>query len=189
LRASYGDDFAALWEELGAGPVPEWLDGISQRAAATPQMRQFQGALGRYLEMRRAAADDNKSIAAWQAAVEAGEALLPLEREGLTGVNWDALRVDLAAAYTGFCIVYVAAGELEQSLAATDRAIALWPDVATWRCIRVSILIDLGRHAEAAEELERARALEPEAPRLAVLDAALARARSGAPAEESIDGE
>ena len=43
-------------------------------------------------------------------------------------------------------------------------------------------LIGLGRLGEAAEELERARELEPDAPRLADLAAALERARNPRPA-------
>ncbi|GIW01384.1 MAG: hypothetical protein KatS3mg058_2787 [Roseiflexus sp.] len=42
-----------------------------------------------------------------------------------------------------------------------------------WRRNRVGSLIDLGRHDEAAEELARARALEPDAARLAELEARL----------------
>jgi len=42
-----------------------------------------------------------------------------------------------------------------------------------WRRNRVGTLIDLGRRAEAAEELARARALEPDATRLAELEARL----------------
>ncbi len=39
-----------------------------------------------------------------------------------------------------------------------------------WRRNRTGTLIDLGRLDEAAAELERARALEPEAARLAELE-------------------
>jgi hypothetical protein len=42
-----------------------------------------------------------------------------------------------------------------------------------WRRNRVGTLIDLGRRAEAAEELARARALEPDAARLTELEARL----------------
>jgi predicted Zn-dependent protease len=59
-----------------------------------------------------------------------------------------------------------------------------------WRRNRTGTLIDLGRLDEAAEELERARKLEPDAPRLADLTAALERARNPAPAaEEPSDGQ
>ncbi|WP_174714075.1 hypothetical protein [Candidatus Viridilinea mediisalina] len=46
-----------------------------------------------------------------------------------------------------------------------------------WRRNYTGTLISLGRLAEAAEELARARELEPDAPRLVELAAALAEAR------------
>jgi tetratricopeptide (TPR) repeat protein len=83
------------------------------------------------------------------------------------------VRASLASSYTSLCIAYEEVGDLEASLAATDRAIALQPDEAMWRRNRVGTLIDLGRRAEAAEELARARALEPDAARLTELEARL----------------
>ena len=52
-------------------------------------------------------------------------------------------------------------------------------NIAMWHRNRAGTLIDLGRLREAAAAIERARALEPEAPRLAELEAALARAQEG----------
>lgn len=59
-----------------------------------------------------------------------------------------------------------------------------------WRRGCAATLIDLGRLSEAAEELEQARALEPDAPRLVELVAALEQARNPADtSEETDDGE
>jgi tetratricopeptide (TPR) repeat protein len=133
-------------------------------------MQQFQQALSQYLALRQQAAQDANNPAAWQAAVHAGEALLGQEFAELEQVNWTELRAELANDYTSLCIAHEEQHALEASLAATERAIELAPENAMWRRNRTGTLIDLGRLDEAAAELERARALEPEAARLAELE-------------------
>ncbi len=49
-----------------------------------------------------------------------------------------------------------------------------------WHRNRAFTLIEFGELDEAAAAIERARALEPDAPRLAELEAALVRARADA---------
>ncbi len=172
------------------------LDGLrqirdAQRARAVdPALQAFEAALKFYLDQVRAAEASESEVAAWQAAVAAGEALLAPELAETPGVNWEALRANLASSYTSLSIALENAGDLEASLAAGDRAIGLEPENAMWRHNRTGTLIDLGQLDEAAEELERARALEPEAPRLAELTAALEQARNAANLpEEPGDGE
>jgi protein-arginine kinase activator protein McsA len=143
------------------------------RAAADAAQSKIQQAWQHYIELVEAAEASGNDIAAWRAAVEAGEALLAPEFADTLGVDWEVVRASLASSYTSLCIAYEEVGDLEASLAATNRAIALQPDEAMWRRNRVGTLIDLGRRAEAAEELARARALEPDAARLAELEARL----------------
>jgi protein-arginine kinase activator protein McsA len=143
------------------------------RAAADAAQSKIQQAWQHYIELVEAAEAAGNDIAAWRAAVEAGEALLAPEFADTLGVDWEVVRASLASSYTSLCIAYEEVGDLEASLAATDRAIALQPDEAMWRRNRVGTLIDLGRRAEAAEELARARALEPDAARLTELEARL----------------
>jgi hypothetical protein len=173
-------------EGEGVGEVAEALrerlDALrqiraAQQAAQDPRVQQLQQALDRYLELRQAAEGEERSAGAWQAAVEAGETLLAPEYAELDGINWEALRANLAGAYTSLCIAHEHAGDFEASLAATDRAIALQPGEPIWRRNRVGTLSDLGRLDEAGEELARARELDPAAERLAELEHALAQAR------------
>jgi tetratricopeptide (TPR) repeat protein len=70
------------------------------------------------------------------------------------------------------------ASDKTAALAAYDRAIALQPDFGMWHRNRAGTLIELGRLDEAAGAIETAHGLEPDAPRLPELDAALAKARS-----------
>jgi tetratricopeptide (TPR) repeat protein len=181
-------------ENLVAALGPR-LDGLrqirdAQRAQADPAQQAFQAALQTYLELVQAAESGENSVEAWQAATAAGEALLAPELAETPGVNWEALRANLASTYTSLTIALEKGRAYDESLTATDRAIALQPNYAMWRRNRTGTLIDLGRLDEAAEELERARKLEPDAPRLADLTAALERARNPAPAaEEPSDGQ
>lgn len=119
---------------------------------------------------------------AWQAAIAAGEALLAPEFVALETVNWPALHANLAGTYTSLSIAYEDgdARDLAASLAATERAIALQPGEAMWRRNHAGTLIDLGRLDEAASAIALARSMQPDAPRLADLDAALNQARAGA---------
>jgi tetratricopeptide (TPR) repeat protein len=120
----------------------------------------------------KAAEASGNDIAAWRAAVEAGEALLAPEFTDTLGIG-DAVREHVASTWNALGNALHDAGDGEAAVAAYDRAIALQPDEAMWRRNRVGTLIDLGRRAEAAEELARARALEPDAARLAELEARL----------------
>jgi hypothetical protein len=170
-------------EDEAAEAIRQRLDGLRQiQAASTPEQQAFQQALDRYLALRQAAEADAKSVRAWQAAVAAGEALLAPEFVALETVNWPALHADLADAYTNLCIAHKDgdARDLAASLAATERAIALQPGEPMWRRNRAGTLIDLGRLDEAASAIALARSMQPDAPRLAELEAALAQARAGA---------
>ncbi len=142
------------------------------RAAADVAQSKIQQAWQHYIELVEAAEASGNDIAAWRAAVEAGEALLAPEFTDTLGIG-DAVREHVASTWNALGNALYDAGDGEAAVAAYDRAIALQPDQAIWRRNRVATLIDLGRRAEAAEELARARALEPDAARLAELEARL----------------
>jgi tetratricopeptide (TPR) repeat protein/protein-arginine kinase activator protein McsA len=142
------------------------------RAAADAAQSKIQQAWQRYIELLQAAAASGNDIAAWRAAVEVGEALLAPAFADTLGIG-DAVREHVASTWNALGNALHDAGDGEAAVAAYDRAIALQPDQAMWRRNRVATLIDLGRRAEAAEELARARALEPDAARLAELEARL----------------
>jgi tetratricopeptide (TPR) repeat protein len=142
------------------------------RAAADAAQSKIQQAWQHYIELVEAAAASGNDIAAWRAAVEVGEALLAPEFTDTLGIG-DAVREHVASTWNALGNALHDAGDGEAAVAAYDRAIALQPDQAMWRRNRVATLIDLGRRAEAAEELARARALEPDAARLAELEARL----------------
>jgi tetratricopeptide (TPR) repeat protein/protein-arginine kinase activator protein McsA len=142
------------------------------RAAADAAQSKIQQAWQHYIELVEAAEASGNDIAAWRAAVEAGEALLAPEFTDTLGIG-DAVREHVASTWNALGNALHDAGDGEAAVAAYDRAIALQPDEAMWRRNRVGTLIDLGRRAEAAEELARARALEPDAARLAELEARL----------------
>jgi tetratricopeptide (TPR) repeat protein len=142
------------------------------RAAADAAQSKIQQAWQRYIELLQAAAASGNDIAAWRAAVEVGEALLAPAFADTLGIG-DAVREHVASTWNALGNALHDAGDGEAAVAAYDRAIALQPDQAMWRRNRVATLIDLGRRAEAAEELARARALEPDAARLTELEARL----------------
>ena len=142
------------------------------RAAADAAQSKIQQAWQHYIELVEAAEASGNDIAAWRAAVEAGEALLAPEFTDTLGIG-DAVREHVASTWNALGNALHDAGDGEAAVAAYDRAIALQPDQAMWRRNRVATLIDLGRRAEAAEELARARALEPDAARLTELEARL----------------
>ncbi|MDN5273710.1 tetratricopeptide repeat protein [Chloroflexus sp. MS-CIW-1] len=142
------------------------------RAAADAAQSKIQQAWQHYIELVEAAEASGNDIAAWRAAVEAGEALLAPEFTDTLGIG-DAVREHVASTWNALGNALHDAGDGEAAVAAYDRAIALQPDKAMLRRNRVATLIDLGRRAEAAEELARARALEPDAARLAELEARL----------------
>ncbi|MCZ7569273.1 MAG: NB-ARC domain-containing protein [Ardenticatenaceae bacterium] len=152
--------------------------GVEAVFAALTQAAEFEQALNHYLELRQAAEADQQNVAAWQRAAEAGEALLAPGFADAPGVDHDALRADVASSYNSLGSALDDAGDKPASLIAFERAISLQPDFAMWRRNRAGTLIELGRLDEA--EIARARELEPEAPRLAQLEAELAQARGAA---------
>jgi tetratricopeptide (TPR) repeat protein len=199
LAVSSGDELLAFWRELPA-ELEEPLAAAAEeaarrarqagdaalaqalreraaglraiRAAADAAQSKIQQAWQHYIELVEAAEASGNDIAAWRAAVEAGEALLAPEFTDTLGIG-DAVREHVASTWNALGNALHDAGDGEAAVAAYDRAIALQPDKAMWRRNRVATLIDLGRRAEAAEELARARALEPDAARLAELEARL----------------
>jgi len=198
LAVSSGDELLAFWRELPveleeplaaaaeeaarqsgqagdaarAQALRERAAGLRAIRAAADAAQSIQQALQRYIELVKAAEASGNDIAAWRAAVEAGEALLAPEFTDTLGIG-DAVRAHVASTWNALGNALHNAGDGEAAVAAYDRAIALQPDKAMWRRNRVGTLIDLGRRAEAAEELARARALEPDAARLAELEARL----------------
>jgi hypothetical protein len=199
LAVSSGDELLAFWRELPveleeplAAAAEEvahqaWQAGdaaLAQalreraaglraiRAAADAAQSKIQQAWQHYIELVEAAEASGNDIAAWRAAVEVGEALLAPAFADVLGIG-DAVREHVASTWNALGNALHDAGDGEAAVAAYDRAIALQPDKAMWRRNRVATLIDLGRRAEAAEELARARALEPDAARLAELEARL----------------
>ncbi len=199
LAVSSGEELLAFWRELPAEldePLAAAAEEVARqaeqagdvalaqalreraaglraiRAAADVAQSKIQQAWQHYIELVEAAEASGNDIAAWRAAVEAGEALLAPEFTDTLGIG-DAVREHVASTWNALGNALYDAGDGEAAVAAYDRAIALQPDQAIWRRNRVATLIDLGRRAEAAEELARARALEPDAARLAELEARL----------------
>jgi tetratricopeptide (TPR) repeat protein len=197
LAVSSGEELLAFWRELPA-ELEEPLAAAAEEAArqagqsgdvalaqalreraaglrairAAADAAQSIQAWQRYIELVKAAAASGNDIAAWRAAVEVGEALLAPAFADVLGIG-DAMREHVASTWNALGNALHDAGDGEAAVAAYDRAIALQPDKAMLRRNRVATLIDLGRRAEAAEELARARALEPDAARLAELEARL----------------
>jgi len=191
---SSGEELLAFWRELpaeleeplaaaaeeaarqsGQAGDAARAQALRERAAGLRAIRAAADAAQswqRYIELVEAAEAAGNDIAAWRAAVEAGEALLAPEFTDTLGIG-DAVREHVASTWNALGNALHDAGDGEAAVAAYDRAIALQPDQAMWRRNRVGTLIDLGRRAEAAEELARARALEPDAARLAELEARL----------------
>jgi len=198
LAVSSGEELLAFWRELPAeleeplaaaaeeaarqagqsGDVAlaqalrERAAGLRAIRAAADAAQSIQQAWQRYIELVKAAEASGNDIAAWRAAVEASEALLAPEFTDTLGIG-DAVRAHVASTWNALGNALHNAGDKDAAIAAYDRAIALQPDQAMWRRNRVATLIDLGRRAEAAEELARARALEPDAARLTELEARL----------------
>jgi hypothetical protein len=198
LAVSSGEELLAFWRELPAEleeplaaaaeeaarqsgqagdaaraqALRERAAGLRAIRAAADAAQSIQQAWQRYIELVKAAEASGNDIAAWRAAVEVGEALLAPEFTDTLGIG-DAVREHVASTWNALGNALHDAGDGEAAVAAYDRAIALQPDQAMWRRNRVATLIDLGRRAEAAEELARARALEPDAARLTELEARL----------------
>jgi hypothetical protein len=130
-----------------------------------------------YVTRLQAADTEHPQVAEWQAVTALGEALLAEEGRGGQGLDWAALRRQLASDFNTLGNAHDSAGDPAAALAAFERAIALQPDFAMWRRNQAGALIALGRLEEAAAAIEQARALEPDASRLAQLEAQLAAAR------------
>jgi tetratricopeptide (TPR) repeat protein len=99
-------------------------------------------------------------------------------------IDWASLRADLASSYNMLGNAHSEAGHAEDAITAYDRAIALHEN-AMWYRNKAGVLIDMGNLNEAEAAIKRARVLEPDAPRLAELEAALARAREAARDEDT----
>ena len=164
LRRACGDDFAALWRDLDLGDPPPWLHEDDALAA-------FRERLEHYQSMLQAADAKQPAIAVWHEITILGETLLEQEAQGWQAVNWMALRQQLASNYNTLGNALAAEDDKVAVLAAYERAIALQPEVAMWQRNRAGTLIELGRLDEARMAIDQARTLEPDAPRLAVLEA------------------
>lgn len=140
---------------------------------------EFKQAFDYYVTLHQAANEfeGGASIATWQQVVTAGEDLLSPEYGDLPGVNFDALRANLAADYNRFGTAHDQAGEKVVALAAFERAIDLQPNFAMWHRNHASTLLDIGHLDAAATALAHARVLEPDAERLHALEERLAAAR------------
>jgi tetratricopeptide (TPR) repeat protein len=173
LRRACGDDFAEYWAAAGLGDLPDWLDEDEDDAAASAKHVQT------YLSKLQAADAEDPQVAAWAEITEMGEALLAAEVRGMEGINWSALREQVASNYNTLGNALDKAGDKAASLAAFERAIELQPDFAMWHRNRAGMLIELGRLDEARAAIDHARSLEPDAPRLAQLEEQLAAAQGG----------
>ena len=110
--------------------------------------------------------------AAWQRTVEAGKRLLAPPLGKTSGIDFDALRADVASTYNSLGNALDHAGDNEGALAAFERVM--------WHRNRAGTLMTMGRLDEAATAIERARTLEPEAARLQELEAELEQVRAAA---------
>lgn len=178
IRRACGDDFAALWAAAGLGEPPDWLleTEDTDSSSAMPALAERAQA---YMARLQAADAENPQVAEWQAITALGERLLAMQPGAENLLNWNALREQIASDYNTLGNAHDRAGDKAASLAAFERAIALQPDFAMWRRNQAGTLIDLGRLDAAGAALDQARALQPDAPRLADLQAALAKAQEG----------
>jgi len=174
-----------IWAQMGFAQGVQVAEQALARA--WPQWSQMipssvQGPLAAFAAALQAAQADERDVALWQAAVEAGEVLLAaLEAEPpVPGLSVADMRAELASAWNTLGNAQDEAGDTSAALAAFERAIALQPDFAMWHRNRAGVLIELGRLDEAAAAIETARRLEPDAPRLKELDEQLAAARAAA---------
>lgn len=158
----------------GVERVFESLAHMGDRLA---QVQRFEQALNNFIDLRKAAMANPNDIPGWQRAVDAGEALLAPPLSETPELNLEALQVEVAATWNELGNALSAAGEHAAALSAYERAVALQPEVAVWQRNRASMLIALGRLDEAGQAIGAARNLEPDAPRLAELEAELAAAR------------
>jgi hypothetical protein len=157
------------------------LDGFREicagAARATALGEPLLAQLQAYQAQLAAADAENPQVEPWRGVTQAGEALLALQAGSEHLLDWDAVRRQVASNYNTYGNALDNAGDQAAALAAFEHAVALQPDFAMWRRNQTGTLIELGRLDEAAAALALARNLEPDAPRLAQLDADLAAAR------------
>jgi hypothetical protein len=177
IRDGCGDDFAAMWAELGLGGLPDWL---REEAGSAPGSFIAVRLVTEYQALLQAADAEQPQVEPWRAIVALGERLLAMQPGAEDVLDWDGLREAVANDYNILGRAHDGAGNPAAALAAFARAVALQPDFAMWRRNQAGTLIDLGRLDEAAAAMARARALEPDAPRLAQLEGQLAAAREHA---------
>ncbi len=147
-------------------------DAASTLAAGEPILALLQ----QYQDTLRAADAEKPQVAPWQTVVDLGEGLLAMQAGAEALLDWDGLRDRVASDYNTLGNAHDVAGDPAAALAAFERAVALQPDFAMWQRNRAGTLIDLGRLDEARAAIDQARALEPDAARLAQLEAQLAAA-------------
>ena len=146
-------------------------------ARAAQAAASLQEALNDYLTRKETAEKAESDPALWQAAAEAGEAVLSALPDEPGTSEWLAeLKKDLASVYNRLGSALDDQSDKAASLTAFERAIALRPDYAMWHRNRAGTLIELSRLDEARQAIARARELEPAAPRLVELEAELAQA-------------
>ena len=185
--------FIAQVEAAGEGETVKALRSrlegfrqIREAAAAQAISPEARGALAAlaervqaYMARLQAADAENPQVAEWQAITELGEALLAAQGQAPALLDWAVLQEQIASDFNTLGNAHDDAGDKTASLAAYERAIALQPGFAMFHRNRASTLIALGRLDEARVALDQARSLEPDAPRLAQLQAALAKAQEG----------
>jgi tetratricopeptide (TPR) repeat protein len=156
------------------------LEGFQEMRAGAARTLARQEPLLAHLEhyqaLLQAADAEQPQVEPWRSVTQAGEALLALQPGAEHLLNWDALRRQLASAYNILGNALDNTGDKAAALAAYERASELQPDFAMWRRNQTGMLIELGRLDAARAALAAARALEPDAPRLAELEADLAAA-------------
>ncbi len=158
----------------GVERVFESLAHMGDRLA---QVERFEQALNDFIDLRQTALSNPNDILSWQRAVDAGEALLVPPLSETPELNLEALQVEVAGTWNELGNALSAASEHAAALAAYERAVALQPEVGVWQRNRAGMLIALGCLDEATQSITAARKLEPDAPRLAELEAELAAAR------------
>ena len=179
-------------EEVGDADTVKYLSNRLERfrqicqgaALAVSAGEPLLSLLKEYQAALQAADAERPDVAAWRAVVDLGERLLAMQSEAAALLDWDALRERVASNYNTLGNAHDSAGDATAALAAFERAIELQPDFAMWRRNQAGTLIELGRLDEAAAAIAAARGLEPDAPRLAQLEARLAAAREGIREEE-----
>jgi tetratricopeptide (TPR) repeat protein len=167
-----------IWAQMGFETGVKAVDQALARAWSQMIPASVQQPLAAFAAALQAAQASEGDASLWQAAAETGEALLAaLESDPpIPALGVEDMRTQLAEVYNMLGNA-LSESDKTRSLAAYDRAIALLPDEAMLHRNRAGMLITLGRLDEAAAAIETARRLEPDAPRLAELEAQLAAAR------------